>query len=46
VIEMSGEESKIDALLEVLRDYGIVELARTGRITLSRGPIPAKEGTV
>jgi len=42
VIEMSGEEEKIDALLDVLRDYGIVEIARTGRITLARGPVAAK----
>lgn len=42
VIEMSGEESKIDALLAILKDYGIIELARTGRITLGRGPVPAK----
>jgi len=43
VIEMSGEEQKIDALLEVLRDYGIVEIARTGKITLARGPRAAKD---
>lgn len=43
VIELSGEESKIDALCEVMQDYGIIEIARTGKIALSRGPIPAKE---
>lgn len=42
VIEMSGEETKIDALLEILKDYGVIELARTGRITLGRGPVPTK----
>ncbi|HHY38903.1 MAG TPA: acetolactate synthase small subunit [Clostridia bacterium] len=45
VIEMSGEETKIDALLDILKDYGIIELARTGRITLGRGPVPAKAST-
>ncbi|HVJ50441.1 acetolactate synthase small subunit [Desulfitobacterium sp.] len=43
VIELSGEESKIDALCEVLKDYGIIEIVRTGKIALSRGPVPAKE---
>lgn len=43
VIELTGEESKIDALCEVLKDYGIIEIVRTGKIALSRGPVPAKE---
>ncbi len=42
VIELTGEESKIDALCEVLMDYGIIEIARTGKIALSRGPVAAK----
>ncbi|MHB1653390.1 MAG: acetolactate synthase small subunit [Desulfitobacteriaceae bacterium] len=43
VIELTGEESKIDALNEVLQDYGIIEIVRTGKIALSRGPAPAKD---
>lgn len=43
VIELTGEQSKIDALCEVLKDYGIIEIVRTGKIALSRGPVPAKE---
>jgi len=43
VIELTGEESKIDALCEVLKDYGIIEIVRTGKVALSRGPIPAKD---
>lgn len=43
VIELTGEESKIDALCEVLKDYGIIEIVRTGKVALSRGPIAAKE---
>ena len=42
VIELTGEETKIDALCEVLKDYGIIEIVRTGKVALSRGPIPAK----
>ena len=43
VIEMTGNQSKIDAICEVLSDYEIVEFARTGAIALSRGPIPVKK---
>lgn len=42
VIELTGEQSKIDALCEVLADYEIIEIVRTGAIALSRGPVPAK----
>lgn len=42
VIELTGEESKIDALCEVLAEYEIIEIARTGAIALSRGPVPVK----
>jgi acetolactate synthase-1/3 small subunit len=43
VIELTGEPSKIDALCEVLIDYRIIEIVRTGKIALSRGPVPAKD---
>ena len=43
VIELTGEQSKIDALCEVLADFGIIEIVRTGKIALSRGAMPAKE---
>ena len=44
VIELSGDSTKIDALCQVLaEDHGIIEIVRTGKIALSRGPIPAKK---
>ncbi len=42
VIELTGQQSKIDAICEVLSEYEIVEIARTGAIALSRGPVPVK----
>jgi acetolactate synthase I/III small subunit len=46
-IEIAGTEGKIDALVELLRPYGIKELARTGVIAMGRGMQMAKEeGTV
>src|SRR5262249_53913071 len=32
LIEISGQESKIEAFIERMRPYGIIELVRTGRI--------------
>lgn len=43
VIELSGAQNKNDALCEVLKDHGIIEIVRTGKIAISRGPIPAKD---
>jgi acetolactate synthase-1/3 small subunit len=37
MIEISGQERKIEAFIELMRPYEIVELARTGRIALVRG---------
>lgn len=43
VIELTGTEEKIDALCSVLREHGIVEIVRTGKICLDRGPGAAKD---
>lgn len=37
VIEMTGEEDKIDAMCLLLEEKGILEIVRTGRISISRG---------
>jgi acetolactate synthase-1/3 small subunit len=36
-IETTGSVEKVDALEELLRNYGILELVRTGRIAMMRG---------
>jgi acetolactate synthase-1/3 small subunit len=40
MIEISGQERKIEAFIEAVRPYGIRELARTGRIALVRSSRP------
>ena len=37
IIEVTGDENKVDSLLTLLEDYGIVEIMRTGRIAIPRG---------
>ncbi|MHC4181733.1 MAG: acetolactate synthase small subunit [Planctomycetota bacterium] len=37
VIEISGPEDRLEAMLDLLRPYGIKEVARTGRIAMNRG---------
>jgi acetolactate synthase-1/3 small subunit len=43
VIELSGDEQKIDALCAVLNEHGIIETVRTGIIAISRNPVPIKQ---
>jgi acetolactate synthase-1/3 small subunit len=36
-IELTGDGGKTDALLDMLRPYGVIEMARTGIVALDRG---------
>ncbi len=38
-VEVTGDEDKVNSLLELLRGFGIKEVSRTGRIALTRGRI-------
>lgn len=37
VIEVTGDESKINAIEQLLRQFGIKEMVRTGKIAMNRG---------
>ncbi len=37
IVEISGPEERLEAVLNLLRPYGIKEVARTGRIAMNRG---------
>ena len=36
-VECTGSQDKIDALIEALRPFGILELVRTGAVAITRG---------
>ncbi len=38
IVERSGPEERLEAVLNLIRPYGIKEVARTGRIAMNRGP--------
>jgi acetolactate synthase I/III small subunit len=38
VLEATGDEGKLEALIELLRPMGIQEVVRTGKIAITRGP--------
>lgn len=46
IVEISGTESKIEAFIDMMRPFGILELVRTGRIALLRGHSMAAEAPV
>ncbi|MCZ7546431.1 MAG: acetolactate synthase small subunit [Anaerolineae bacterium] len=37
IIEVTGDEQKIESMVEMLRPIGILEMVRTGAVTMSRG---------
>ena len=37
VVEVTGDEGKINAIEQLLRQFGIKEMVRTGRIAMNRG---------
>lgn len=41
IIETTGDEDKVDSLVDVLRPFGILEMVRTGIVAMSRGADPS-----
>jgi acetolactate synthase-1/3 small subunit len=37
IIEVTGDEEKVEAIIQLLRQFGIKELARTGKVSMVRG---------
>jgi len=45
IIEITGAEDKIHALVDVLRPFGILEMVRTGQVVMRRGAQERTEGS-
>ncbi|MHB1293727.1 MAG: acetolactate synthase small subunit [Anaerolineae bacterium] len=43
-VEITGTEDKVDSLINILRPFGIKELARTGRVAMVRGGTAVANG--
>ena len=42
-VEVSGRSVKIDAFIKLMESFGIIEIARTGRVAISRKPGATQE---
>jgi acetolactate synthase-1/3 small subunit len=40
-VELSGRGEKIDAFIKLMYPFGIIELARTGKVAIGRKPGPS-----
>jgi acetolactate synthase-1/3 small subunit len=43
ILETTGTEDKVDAIIDILRPYGFRELVRTGRVAMLRGQKAAED---
>lgn len=37
IIEVTGDENKVNAMIELLKGFGVSDVARTGRVAMTRG---------
>jgi acetolactate synthase-1/3 small subunit len=45
IVEITGDEGKVDGLVELLKPRGILEMVRTGKVAMLRGIVSAQEVT-
>ena len=43
IVEAAGSEAEVDAVVALLRSYGIKELVRTGTVVMARGSASIEE---
>ena len=44
IVEITGDEEKINGFVDVLRPYGIMEMVRTGTVSMLRGAVTPANG--
>ncbi len=45
IVEITGDEGKVDGLVDLLKARGILEMVRTGKVAMVRGTASAQETT-
>jgi len=45
IVEMTGDEEKVEALIGLLSKFGVIEMSRTGKISMFRGRSAVKTET-
>lgn len=45
IVEITGDEGKVDGLVELLKPRGILEMVRTGKVAMVRGTASAQDAT-
>lgn len=45
IVEATGTEEKIEGMVELLRPFGIMEMVRTGKISMTRGTLEGERHT-
>jgi len=43
IVEVTGDEQKVNGLVDLLRVRGIVEMVRTGKVAMVRGSTKSEE---
>jgi len=43
IIEVTGDQTKLDSLLELLKPFGITDISRSGRLAINRGSLEIPE---
>ena len=46
IVEITGDSDKIDAMVDLLTPFGIIEMARTGRMAMTRGTVSPRPEAV
>jgi len=44
IVEITGESTKVDSLIDLLNPIGIAEIMRTGKIAMKRGVVTPRNG--
>lgn len=45
IVEITGENDKIESIINVLHPFGILEVMRTGKIAMTRGKVTPRNGS-